>query len=593
MKLGKTFFYSALVVASVGSAYAGPWPVGIYDEATALNKKATVIPVIANDTGDNLFVSSVNASSKRWGKVSINEDKKSVTYTSYSAGEDEFWYVLEDDQGRKNAARVTIKVVSNAWPKASSDTAKAAYNEIITIAVLDNDTGTGLTLKSANKWSADYGKVWIEGDQIKYQQVGEPRGDITDEFWYVFEDQWKRTNAGKVTVSVSNNPTTPWPKANVDTAEAKNGLVAMIPVLANDRGDGLTITETNSWTHNGGKTDIVEDLIRYTPPKNFTGTDHFWYDFEDKFGRTNSAKVTVEVTQNTALSIVEFCGVNYETDGTAGNTVETNQEPTEAIPQYLAIGGVDFVEQGGVIGNRRYYIKGTQEAGLSLWVEIDGSQTKLVDAEAGEALSLVGAYNKHAYYSKGLNLFAHDGQKVTDLGYLFGGIDGDIGTQQYPIEYSIVGLAANNALYIKAITSNANVMTYTTKEWRLSNGLDLTMVWIDKKANVYNDLVSVGSTVLNVTDETQLTYFSGFEYSKQWRRNYWNSDSYDKSLVVADRNEELKRVIIDSDVWDNTNIVENNNRLFIVQGNNETGGKLYAIDPFDRSFDELASCAAN
>ena len=496
MKLGKTLFCSALVAMSVNGAYASPWPVGANDEVSTVKYQPITIPVISNDTGDSLFINSVNTSSKNWGSVSINDDKTSVTFTSYASGDDEFWYVLEDSEGRKNAAKVIVNVSDSAWPTATTD-----------------------------------------------------------------------------------------------TIDAENGLVVMIPVLANDIGEALTVTKSNEWTPNGGRTEVVENLVRYTPPRDFTGTDHFWYDFEDKYGRANSAKVTVEVTQNTETSIVSFCGANYASDGTAANTVLTDQAVIESTPQYLSLGQTSFEEQGGEIGNRRYYVEDSEVTGQSLWMEqIDVPATKLVDAEAGEALSLVGAYNEHVYFSKGLNLFAHDGETMTDLGNVFEGITDTVGEAP---TFSVQSREINNALYIWAITTDTSAYTVYVKKWRISDGLDLDMLWIGKEVADFTDFVSEGDTdILNQMTETELTYFSGFEYSKQWRYNYWNTNNNEASLAVADLGEVLERRVLNASVWENTNIIENNNRLFVVQGKQLTGGTLYGVDPLDRSFSELASCSA-
>lgn len=92
----------------------------------------------------------------------------------------------------------------------------------------------------------------------------------------------------------------PWPQSEADFAKTTNQTPITISVLANDTGDSLTVVESNDWTQNGGRTSISKDTIQYTPPKDFIGTDAFWYVMEDSEGRTNSAKVSIEVTEATA-----------------------------------------------------------------------------------------------------------------------------------------------------------------------------------------------------------------------------------------------------------------------------------------------------
>ena len=577
---------SVLAACSVSTTFASPWPVGINDEATAVYRQATVIPVIPNDIGENLYIAEVNTTSLRLGSVRINEDKLSVTYTSANATEDEFWYVLKDDQGRTNAAKVTVSISDNNWPAANTDTAEATYNEVITIPVLDNDTGTELTLSSVNEWSSDQGKVWIEDNQVKYQQVGEKRGDITDEFWYVFEDKWGRKNAAKVTISLNDEPTTAWPTAVADAAEAKKGTNVLIPVLANDEGEGLTLTKTNAWSQNGGKTQIVEDLIRYTPPQNFTGTDVFWYDFEDKFGRKNSTQVTVDVAPNTALSVVEFCGTNYETDGTSENTVLTSLSPTPYVAPYQLLDITEVSgETGAEIAGRRYYVEGDEETGFSVWTEFDGAVSKVVDAPVGKPVYLVGAYNQSMYFAQGFNLFAHNGDELTDLGYLF---DDIIDSSNENEEYSINSNTEGGVLRVTAVSNNSVERVIKTNQWRVADGLDLQMVPMHRALTE----TSVDAWLPNVfvTRVYDYKYFNGLDYRFQYRYD-WSAETGDvneNSFAINDR-EEVVGKLVGSSTGD---MVENNNRLFVSIVNNENeSSTLYAIDNFNNNLIEIANCS--
>jgi len=76
----------------------------------------------------------------------------------------------------------------------------------------------------------------------------------------------------------------------------------VIDVLANDNGVGLTIKQVNTTTVRGGKVSITSDgkKVLYTPPKDFSGNDEFWYVFKDTWNRTNVGKVTPVVKRNTS-----------------------------------------------------------------------------------------------------------------------------------------------------------------------------------------------------------------------------------------------------------------------------------------------------
>lgn len=591
MRLKIKLVYSFFVVLLVGAVSASPWPVGMNDETTAVYGQPTTIPVIENDTGDNLFISSVNTTSKNLGKVSINEDKKSVTFTSSNAREDEFWYVLEDNQGRTNAAKVTVSISDNIWPAANADTAVATYNEVVTIPVLDNDTGSELTLSSVNEWSSDQGKVWIEDNQVKYKQVGEPRGDIFDEFWYVFEDKWGRKNAAKVVVSVTAQPTTAWPTAVADFAEAKGGLKVRIPVLENDTGEGLSLVKSNEWTQNGGRTVMRGSVIRYTPPANFTGTDAFWYDFEDKYGRANSAKVEVEVTQNTQLSVVNFCGTTYQTDGTIEGTVPTELTAQAPQPTHHIDGGASWRIGGeGVLDGRKYSLEVAESGEQSIWVEVNSQRSLVVEVAASENLTLLGAYNKTVYFNRGLNLYAHDGKKTVALGDLSAGT---FDTSNKLQRGEVVAGDDHNALYFTVNVyddTNPNETIGHRHYWRVSDGLDLHPVNIDYLKTVNDGDYTTPFQTIRYLDRD---YYNGYDYSFQRLLDY--PEDYEGPLNRIVRQDH--GAIIDafsatgSTVTDN--IHESNGRLFLVTSTYPTQtGYLYMIDNKDDSFVTLKACTS-
>jgi hypothetical protein len=87
-----------------------------------------------------------------------------------------------------------------------------------------------------------------------------------------------------------------YPVSTPDAASTDKNKPLVIDVLANDTGSDLTITEVNSWSKKGGTIKIVDGKAIYTPKQNFIGEDSFWYAFSDYLGRTNSAKVTIDVT---------------------------------------------------------------------------------------------------------------------------------------------------------------------------------------------------------------------------------------------------------------------------------------------------------
>jgi hypothetical protein len=577
----------------MNTASASPWPVGQNDSINAVAGQSVPISVLRNDVGESLTIKSVNESSVGWGRITISEDKQSVVYTPRYGfeGEDEFWYVLEDNDGRTNAAKVIVSVNNLAWPIANIDSANAHYNEVISVPVLDNDYSVAgrISIVSANEWSVDQGKVWIGDDnEIKYQQVGEPRGDQTDEFWYVMEDELGRKNAAKVTVYLTEDTAALTISGKDDVAEASNGLRAIIPVLANDTGNELTLKVADAQTQQGGDAAIIGSVIRYTPPLGYSGTDSFSYTIEDNQGRTSSANVIVKVTKNTELSVVEYCGSTYETDGTLAGTALTDRTPVATESKYLALGNEDFIEQQLSFNGKRYYREGSLQAGMTLWFEVDGNTVKFEQAAVDEYMYIVGAYNEQLYYVKGQRLYAYDGELTKDLTDQLGSVvrfsEGS--------SYNVTGEARGDALYLTTRSSEglfpqAVKLTY----WRISDGLGLNLFATGDIISRYEDLFIPSRIQM---DNSELTYFNGFDYRFSHQHN--DSEEFWSQFYWVQRTD--GDVLMENEFGAAGEMIEDNNRLFIKTAAYTTDrlglinepSRLLVIDNQSGGFIELATC---
>lgn len=448
--LGAALFSSTVA----GVANASPWPVGVVDQAEVTSEKTITIPVIANDIGSDLAIIEVNTTTKRLGSASISADKKSVTYQSADefVGTDSFWYAFKDNQGRTNAAKVTVTVTEqetrpSEWPSAGYESPEVKYNTPTEIAVLANDQGVGLTITQVNSTSVKLGSVSISSDGQKLLYTPPEDYSGNDEFWYVFSDAWGRTNAGKVTPTVLADDTgSAWPTATPDYASTVSTQSVAIPVLKNDSGNGLKLIEVNSTSVRLGKASIRNGYIRYVPPVNLSGRDSFWYAFEDNQGRTNSTQIFVDVTKNTELSSIAFCGANYFTDGTLENTSTSQAAPDpDAVELDTSPDNAEFVSPEGalaIVGNRRYLLE-TNALNKQLVVEENGQRTVL-HAFSEDRIYGVGVKDNAFIYAispadqsdrqEGVfssavrhNLMTHDGSKIQPLGsYVLGSLTGKI-----------------------------------------------------------------------------------------------------------------------------------------------------------------------
>ena len=234
------------------------------------------------------------------------------------------------------------------WPVGLKDIAVTYDNQAITIPVLDNDIGVGLTLISVNAWSANLGRAEInpDGKTISYNKLGDPdTWPEADSFWYVFADSQGRTNAAKVEVILGEPDGGAWPDAVTDIASTTVNTATKIDVLSNDTGLGLTLKSVNASSVGWGRITIVGDQLNYVPYKDFVGEDEFWYVMQNIHGQTNAAKVIVNVKESVVTEAgrlndtgVTLCGDYAEDTSGIYNNDLTSCSGTDADGDPIPLG---------------------------------------------------------------------------------------------------------------------------------------------------------------------------------------------------------------------------------------------------------------
>ena len=235
-----------LSMLSSSVASAAPRSKGVDDVATTSTNQSVNVQVLANDSGRNLKITSVDSQTPNGGLVRISEDQSFIVYTPATnfTGADVFNYTFADRRGNLNSAKVTITVEGeSSFDTASDNTSSPSGN----------------------------------GDSTNTDSTDSSSTNNTDS-----------TGTGY----------TGWPVATADTITTAINTAVSISVLSNDLGQSLQITEANAYTQFGGTASVSGSNISYQPPANFTGEDSFWYAIVDPEGRSNSAKVTVNVTQS-------------------------------------------------------------------------------------------------------------------------------------------------------------------------------------------------------------------------------------------------------------------------------------------------------
>ncbi|NJN46472.1 MAG: cadherin-like domain-containing protein [Candidatus Competibacteraceae bacterium] len=138
-----------------------PPPVeAVDDSATTQAQTPVTIAVLANDTGTGIAVTAVGNPAN--GAAALNNDG-TITYTPAAnfAGDDTFTYTITDAFGQSDSATVTVTVLPPGL-NAVDDTASTPAQTPVTIAVLANDTGTGIVLTQVDNPSN--GTVTVNAD---------------------------------------------------------------------------------------------------------------------------------------------------------------------------------------------------------------------------------------------------------------------------------------------------------------------------------------------------------------------------------------------------------------------------------------------
>lgn len=319
-----TFFLIALSTSTYASA---DWPIATPDNKTIhpiqfAADNYQVFKVLENDIGSNLRVVESNSWSKNGGRTFISFSGRAINYLPPAdfVGEDSYWYVMEDDQGRKNAAEVTVtvKAADSRFPDPLDDQATVQKDKSIRIDVLKNDAYKGYVhidkLTQFDEWSEKGGQIKLDKPSANAypQLVYTPPPSFlgTDAFWYTIKSENAEEqieHRAKVTIEVTEgNQAEAYPFANEDFVTLKEVTIPSLVtggqffVTSNDTGKNLKV-DSNPWSLNGSsvlvsrRNKAQDTFISYIASSEAIelGEDKVWYTIEDEVGRKNWSVVNI------------------------------------------------------------------------------------------------------------------------------------------------------------------------------------------------------------------------------------------------------------------------------------------------------------
>lgn len=311
--------FIALLSLLATPAAMADYPVGYQDQYFVGQSSSQSLDVLSNDSGTNLFIADFNSWSVNGGTIIEDSadrgNRRNLIYNAPSngfLGEDEFWYVLEDAQGRRNAAKVKVTVKSTSL-NPQNDLVEVKKNTPIRINALGNDsvvlTGPRIAVEIVefNEWSKRGGQI-----RLAAAAAGTPRQFIytprpgfvgEDEFWYAISRFDEGPEAAKVVINVTEYDSSgahPIGKEDDIIYEYNSRGTDLLDFpLDNDVGNNLRIVDRSGWSQKGGQYSVGgPGELAYSPPTSLTengGTDKIWYVIEDALGRKNWSVINYTV----------------------------------------------------------------------------------------------------------------------------------------------------------------------------------------------------------------------------------------------------------------------------------------------------------
>ncbi len=271
------------------------------DDSVSTNEDTpVVIDVLNNDSdpdGDTLTVISID--SVQSGTASINDDN-TVNFTPAAgfSGQAGFTYSVDDGNGGSDSASVTVRVSDvKDSPNAADDSVSTEENTAVVIPVLANDSdpdGDALSISAISNVQSGTASV-NANNTVTFTPTAGFSGQAG--FDYTVDDGNGATDTASVTVLVSN--TNQNPEAVDDTVATEEDDPVAITVLQNDTDpddDSLTLSVLTQPSNGTAEVLAQGNAIVYRPASGFSGVDSFTYQVSDGNGGTDSATVTITVS---------------------------------------------------------------------------------------------------------------------------------------------------------------------------------------------------------------------------------------------------------------------------------------------------------
>lgn len=265
--------------------------------STVVNREVTISP-LANDEGNNLTLTEVEASAEGYTVVP-NYTEATLTFRASAPGT--YYLVYKVSNGPVAAGLIRVDVADavsqNNPPVAVRDTALVPFGGSVVIDPLINDTDADNDVLVIQSISSDPAVkiVMQERHLVTISLVHRTEVPVPLTYWV---SDGRNSTVGTIMVFPAPGASNPVPRAVNDTVTVRAGAAVSVPVLDNDvspagldlRIDSIPVNPLGSdaWV-DGGRLRLA------IPADTVASTVNLTYQISDTAGRTDSAMLSVTV----------------------------------------------------------------------------------------------------------------------------------------------------------------------------------------------------------------------------------------------------------------------------------------------------------
>jgi predicted outer membrane repeat protein len=361
-------------------------PSAIGDSATTLHGHSVNVPVLNNDVtfnGGTLSITGITQGSN--GSVTIQGNAVSYLPNTSFSGSDSFTYTLSAGTGQPDIGTVQISV-TNTSPQSNSQSVSTHWGTALPITLGGSD-GDNDALTYAIVQAQSHGTITGTAPNLTYTPTGNYVGQ--DTFTFKTNDGVADSNIATITIDVTNTV----PTASNQSVSTHWGTALPVTLGGSDAdNDTFSFAIVQAQSH-GTLTGAAPNLT-YTPTGTYVGQDTFTFKTNDGVADSNTATITVDVTNTAPASANQSVATHWGTAQsiTLGASDADNDPLTFAVasqPQHGTLTGtapnLSYTATVGYVGDDSFTFKANDGIADSALATVSISVTNAPPSAFGEA----------------------------------------------------------------------------------------------------------------------------------------------------------------------------------------------------------------